>query len=144
MKCDFKRLALCGFFITPLVAQPGLGDVADNISPLIFFGSDMMQMLLSFLSFIFFVYSYSLWKHYRRNPAFTPLTAVITSFIVAITCALFAFMSTPSEDQYPVVISRAPEREPVIKRSQPFKSDNSKKQEDVFNSKRFFFRIVTS
>lgn len=143
MKCDFTRLALMGFFITPLVAQPGIGDVADNISPLIFFGSNLIQMLLSFLSLVFFVYSYSLWIHYRRNPAFTPLTAVITSFIVSITCGIFAFMSTPSEEQYPVVSSRAPEREPVIKGTQSVRPGKSKKQQDDINSKSVFSVFIT-
>lgn len=135
MKCDARLLGSL-VLLSPMASlwAANLGDLADNISPLLFFGSDMAHLLLAFLSFIFFVYTFSLWTHYRKNPAFTPLTAVLTSLLVAISCAAFAYWNHPGHDQRSPVISQAPDRSSVTQKSKPAsRSQTPKKQQNRSN-----------
>lgn len=108
MKCN-RAITLVLLGATSVaVAAPGIGQWADNISPILRYGTYIMHILLSFLSMVFTVYAYTLWRHHRKNPVFTPMSNVITALLVALTCAFLAISSFYAED-----FSKVPAKSPV-------------------------------
>lgn len=98
MRCDLPSIVILTLVAPCLMAQPGLGELANNINPLIMYGAGLIQIIMTFLGMIFLVYSYSLWRHHQKNPALTHISSVITAFIVAVSCLFFSFSSFYSED----------------------------------------------
>lgn len=120
MKCNPLHTALLLGTTTFAFADPGLGQWAANVNPLLSQGAYLMHILMSFLSMVFTVYAYTLWRHHRRNPAFTPISNVITAVLVAVSCAFFAISTFYAED-----FSKTPAKSPIrTSVTQPKKSTN--------------------
>lgn len=118
MKCKLFLVLCLALNISIIQAEPGLGELASNINPVIQYGTSLVQLLMAFLSLIFIVYSYTLWRSYQRNPAFTSLSGVMTALFVGIFCGLFAFIAFQEEQSQPVQAS-APKKASITQKSKP-------------------------